>query len=72
MKDTFDVLTVSFDSGLRDEASLCVSRKIGEELIVLKTVCGEQADMLYHLLTDRTAKVEKIKTELHSELLPEI
>lgn len=57
-----DVLTVSFDSGIKDEAALCVSRKQGDKIIMLKMESGKQADILYHLLTEQTAKAE-IKTE---------
>lgn len=62
MKDVSDVLTVSFDSGLNDESALCVSRKYGEKIIVLKMELGEQADILYHLLTEQMTKAE-IKAE---------
>lgn len=62
MKDTFDVLTVMFDSELKDEAALCVSRKCGEKIIILKMELGEQADILYHLLTEQMTKAE-IKAE---------
>ena len=58
MKGVSDVLTVSFDSGLKDEAALCVTRKHGEKIIVLKMALGEQADILYHLLTEQTVKAE--------------
>ena len=58
MKDISDVLTVSFDSGLKDESALCVTRKHGEKIVVLKMELGEQADILYHLLTEQMAKVE--------------
>lgn len=62
MKDTSDVLTVSFDSGLKDESALCVTRKHGEKIIMLKMELGKQADILYHLLTEQMAKAE-IKAE---------
>ena len=58
MKDTSDILTVSFDSGLKDESALCVTRKHGEKIIMLKMELGEQADILYHLLTEQMAKAE--------------
>ena len=58
MRDTSDVLTVSFDSGVNDEAALCVTRKQGDRIIMLKMELGEQADILYHLLTDQMAKAE--------------
>jgi hypothetical protein len=62
MRDTSDVLTVSFDSGLNDESALCVTRKHGEKTIMLKMELGEQADILYRLLTEQMTKAE-IKTE---------
>lgn len=58
IKGISDVLTVSFDSGLKDESVLCVTQKYGEEIILVKMVLGEQADILYHLLTEQTAKAE--------------
>ena len=62
MKDISDVLTVSFDNGLKDESALCVTRKSGEKIIMLKMELGEQADILYRLLTEQMTKAE-IKTE---------
>ena len=62
MKDISDILTVSFDSGLKDESVLCVTRKYNGKTIMLKMELGEQADILYHLLTEQTAKAE-IKAE---------
>lgn len=62
MKDTSDVLTVYFYSGLKDESALCVNRKCGEKIIMLKMELGEQADILYHLLTEQMTKA-KIKAE---------
>ena len=62
MRDASDVLTVSFDSGLKDKSALCVTRKCGEKIVMLKMELGEQADILYHLLTEQMAKAE-IKTE---------
>ena len=63
MTKTFcDILTVSFDSGIKDEPALCVTRKYGEKIIMLKMELGEQADILYHLLTEQMAKAE-IKKE---------
>lgn len=58
MRDISDVLTVSFDSGSKDESALCVSRKHGEKINVLKMELGEQADVLYHLLTEQMTKAE--------------
>lgn len=62
MKDTSDILIVSFDSGLKDESALCVTRKYGEKTIVLKMELGAQADILYRLLTEQMTKAE-IKAE---------
>ena len=52
MRSISDVLTVCFDSELKDKSALCVTRKHGEGIIVLKMEFGEQADILYHLLTE--------------------
>ena len=62
MRDISDVLTVSFDSGFNDESALCVTRKHGEKIIMLKMELGEQADILYRLLTEQMTKAE-IKVE---------
>ena len=62
MGDISDVLTVTFDNGLEDEPALCVSRRYGEKIRVLKMELGEQADILYHLLTEQMTKAE-IKSE---------
>lgn len=62
MTDVSDILTVSFDSGLKDKSALCVTRKYGEKIIMLKMELGEQADILYHLLTEQMTKAE-IKVE---------
>lgn len=58
MREISDVLTVSFVSGLKDEAALCVARKDGEKTVILKMELGKQADILYHLLTEQKAKAE--------------
>lgn len=57
-----DVLTVSFDDGLKDESTLCVARIFEDRTTVLKMEFGEQAVTLYHLLTNQMAKAE-IKLE---------
>lgn len=62
MRDISDVLIVSFDNGLKDKPALCVSRRHGGEFVVLKMELGEQADILYHLLTEQMTKAE-IKAE---------
>jgi hypothetical protein len=62
MRDISDVLTVSFDSRLKDESALCVSRRCGEKIVVLKMELGAQADILYRLLTEQMTKAE-IKAE---------
>lgn len=64
MRHTNDVLTVSFDSSLKDESGLCVIRKIGDQVTVLKMELGEQADILYHLLTEQMTKATiKVESE---------
>lgn len=60
--DVVDVLTVSFESGIKEESAICVARKHGEEITILKMELGEQADILYHLLTEQMTKAE-IKAE---------
>lgn len=62
MKVLSDTLTVTFDSSVNDEAGICVSRVTNGKINVLKMELGEQADILYHLLTEQTAKAE-IRTE---------
>lgn len=62
MKNTSDTLTVTFDSNLDDEAGICVSRVVNGKIVVLKMELGEQADILYHLLTEQMTKAE-IKAE---------
>ena len=57
-----DTLTVTFDRRLDDEAGICVSRAVNGKIRVVKIEIGEQADILYHLLTEQTAKAE-IKAE---------
>ena len=57
-----DTLIVTFDSSLDDEAGICVSRKVNGKIVILKMELGEQADILYHLLTEQMAQAE-IKTE---------
>ena len=59
---TEDILTVTFDSSLDDEAGICVSRVVNGKLVILKMELGEQADILYHLLTEQMTKAE-IKKE---------
>ena len=62
MKVTSDTLTVTFDSSVDDEAGICVSRVVNGKTNILKMELGEQADILYYLLTNQTAKAE-IKAE---------
>ena len=64
MKVVSDILTVTFDSSLDDEAGICVSRVVNGKVVVLKMELGEQADILYHLLTEQTTKAEiKVESE---------
>lgn len=58
-----DILTVTFDRGLKDDSGLAVARKCGEKTSVLKIELGEQADILYRLLTEQTTKGEVKSTE---------
>jgi hypothetical protein len=66
MKGISDTLTVTFDSGLDDEAAICVSRVVNGKVVVLKMELGDQANILYHLLTEQTTKAE-IKAERGDE-----
>ena len=65
MKLISDTLTVVFDS-LDDESGICISRKVNGKIVVLKMELGEQADILYHLLTEQMTKAE-IKGESEDE-----
>lgn len=69
MKRISDTLTVTFDKSLDDESGICVSvsRVVDGKVVVLKMELGEQADILYHLLTEQTAKAE-IKAEGEDKL----
>lgn len=62
MRTVSDKLIVVFDSSPNDEAGICVSRVVNGKVVVLKMELGEQADILYHLLTEQSVKAE-IKTE---------
>ena len=64
MKD--DILTVSFYSELHGEPSICVARKYGEKIVIQKMELGEQANILYRLLTEQMTKAA-IKTESENE-----
>ena len=66
MNGVSDILTVTFDSSLDDEAGICVSRVVNGNVVVLKMELGEQADILYHLLTEQMTKAE-IKAESESQ-----
>lgn len=66
MRNISDTLIVSFDSSLNDEPVLCVARKYREKINMLKMEIGEQADILYHLLTEQMTKAE-IKAESEEE-----
>ena len=59
-----DTLKVSFDNDLRDYPALCVARKCGEKTDILKMEVGDQAEILYRLLTEQMTKAEiKIESE---------
>lgn len=62
MSDVSDTLTVSFYNSLKDGSALCVTRKYGGKIIMQKAELGEQADILYRLLTEQMTKAE-IKIE---------
>ena len=58
MKCASDMLTVTFDRGSEDDSGLAVARRCGEKITVLKIELGEQADILYRLLTEQRTKAE--------------
>lgn len=62
MNTVSDTLTVTFDNSLDDETGICVSRVVNGKITILKMELGEQADILYQLLTEQMTKAE-IKTE---------
>lgn len=62
MKNTSDVLTVTFDSSLDDKAGICVSKVVNGKIVILKAEIGKQANILYQLLTEQMTKAE-IKVE---------
>jgi hypothetical protein len=51
-----DTLTVSFCSSEEDCSGLCVTRRYGEHTGLIKMEVGEQADILYRLLTEQKTK----------------
>ena len=54
-----DSLFVEFIEGGRFDPAICISRKAsnGDKIFIKKEI-GEQADILYRLLTDQSAKAE--------------
>lgn len=58
MKKASDTLVVTFDSSVGDKAGMVVSRVVKRKVNFLKVEVGEQADILYRLLTDKTVKAE--------------
>ncbi len=53
-----DMLTITFDRSLGDAAGICIGRVVNGKITVLKMESGEQADILYRLLTEQTTKAE--------------
>lgn len=54
-----DLLTVSFAGNYEDDHSaICIARKTGDHIEVLKMELDEQADILYRLLTEQMTKAE--------------
>lgn len=66
MSGTSDILIVCFDTELKDGSALCVSRKCRGKINMLKMELGEQANILYRLLTEQMTKAE-IKEESKSK-----
>ncbi len=66
MTSIFDTLIVAFDSTEKHGSHLIVMQKVGNQFPLLKTASGEQAEILYHLLTEQMTKAE-IKAESEGE-----
>lgn len=59
MNKKSDVLTVTYDySDMKDVPVLCVARHTGDTIKILKIVQGDQADILYRLLTRQTLNAD--------------
>lgn len=69
MNKMSDVLTVTFDySDMKDISALCVSRHTGDTLEILKIAQGDQADILYRLLTEQMLNADiKLDKEIIDE-----
>ena len=61
-----DRLIVGFDNAMNDEGGICVMRQDGENIKIVKMELGEQAEILYRLLTEQMTKAE-IKAESEVE-----
>lgn len=55
---TEDRLIVTFDNSMNDEGGICVIRQDGENIKIVKMELGEQAEILYRLLTEQMTKAE--------------
>ena len=55
---TEDRLIVSFDNAMNDECGICVMRQDSENIKIVKMELGEQAEILYRLLTEQMTKAE--------------
>lgn len=59
MNKKSDVLTVTYDySDMKDVPALCIGRHTGDTIEILKIVVGEQADILYRLLTEQALNAD--------------
>lgn len=57
MSKKSDVLTITYDySDMEDVSALCVGRHTGDTIEILKIVQGDQADILYRILTEQMVK----------------
>lgn len=59
---TEDRLIVGFDNAMNDECGICVMRQDSGNIKLVKMELGEQAEILYRLLTEQMTKAE-IKAE---------
>ena len=53
-----DRLIVGFDNAMNDESGICVMRRDGDNIKIVKMELGEQAKILYRLLTEQMTKAE--------------
>ena len=63
---TFDKLRAVFDRRPDEESIICVAREANGEVVVIKMERGEQADILYRLLTEQNVKAKIMESEANT------